>query len=993
MDANAVQVMELFLIERLQDYATQHEVLDAMRALVLHHKFPEKESAKKLATAILNNERVHAQSMPQSVRKLIFETVEGLVDSYPAGIAELKSDFVFGFIQAMDGEKDPRNLLICFRTVPKIVRLIPEYLRFEEDLFDITSCYFPITFTEKKGDPHAVKKADLINGLRSTMIAAPKMWIRFLMEKLTSNLVETKAEVLESIQYAVSTNPPLWNYEEHMKELLPEMQEHLNIEIMQSTDPNIPTAALALITDLTQYVARSNPGNDAPLEAFLAPLEKMTLRHFQEKQDGKLATQSAKILTAAAAATYESATHIFKIALRPLKERYFNESDQGHRENLLRMLINFAKATAHFDDPNREHPLSPFQAKLYAALQAAISTSTSDQEVIEAIEGVAIVANLRKGQFLDAQRIVETIALMIQVLLTRNTPNASVHLAALTALTALAIRHPQLALQHAIKPLFEKLHQFIEEMINPPEGAMDWQPTSGSSSVAPVRTKIEDLISWLHTLCEPSSLKTLQGPGAVIQKLEADPLVVSAVHEGFINILSKYFSNEHIASSILSSLAKTVSTQSAFLRVFAVIVNGFASNSSQASDATNNALKAVYRWMPDLSAHAVQAMNPADQHTLVKQMFNGFNTGSLEAVLANAGIAPQAPTPFKPFASDAPELQRHLVPIFAAVVSSSAIDTFAKQLPDSSAEEEIFGLYKTIARNLFSVIARPASGTSGLDIREQDIICTAIGAIVNKLPDGPLLNELVQQLLVEQMADPVAQQRLLAWVIKASIQRGLSIADSLFDNLLNALIENGDGRAPAAAAQFKIFFSDNQQLPLRKPLYKQKYFTKALNRLVPLFSNRDTSDAQRSIILTALGGLLKGLPQGALINSASTVVPLLLQALNSPDSSLRHETLTTFHLLMETDSNLLEQHLESLVPALLRISSDGTTTLPDTRKAALDCLLLFTKFPYHKIHPFKDRVVAGLKKALDDKKRQVRKAAVVCRNEWIVLTATPQAKT
>jgi DNA repair/transcription protein MET18/MMS19 len=291
------------------------------------------------------------------------------------------------------------------------------------------------------------------------------------------------------------------------------------------------------------------------------------------------------------------------------------------------------------------------------------------------------------------------------------------------------------------------------------------------------------------------------------------------------------------------------------------------------------------------------------------------------------------------------------------------------------------------------VIALPASGNSGLDTREQDIICTAIGAIVNKLPDGPLLNELVQQLLQEQMADPVAQQRLLAWVIKASIQRGLSIADKLFDDLLNALTESAaDSRALAAASQFKIFFSDNQQLPLRKPLYKQKYFTKALNRLVPLFSNRETADAQRSVILTALGGLLKGLPQGALINSASTVVPLLLQALNSPDSSLRHETLTTFHLLMETDSSLVEQHLESLVPALLRISSDGTTSLPDTRHAALDCLLLFTKFPYHKIHPFKDRVVSGLKRALDDKKRQVRKAAVLCRNEWIVLTATPKPK-
>lgn len=55
LDSNAAQVMELFLIERLQDYATQQEVLDAMRALVLHHKLAEKDSVKRLATAYVIN--------------------------------------------------------------------------------------------------------------------------------------------------------------------------------------------------------------------------------------------------------------------------------------------------------------------------------------------------------------------------------------------------------------------------------------------------------------------------------------------------------------------------------------------------------------------------------------------------------------------------------------------------------------------------------------------------------------------------------------------------------------------------------------------------------------------------------------------------------------------------------------------------------------------------------------------------------------------------
>ncbi len=49
----------------------------------------------------------------------------------------MKADFVFGFIQCMDGEKDPRNLILCFQLTSLIIRTIPEFVRFEEDLFEV----------------------------------------------------------------------------------------------------------------------------------------------------------------------------------------------------------------------------------------------------------------------------------------------------------------------------------------------------------------------------------------------------------------------------------------------------------------------------------------------------------------------------------------------------------------------------------------------------------------------------------------------------------------------------------------------------------------------------------------------------------------------------------------------------------------------------------------------------------------------------------------
>lgn len=49
------------------------------------------------------------------------------------------------FLQSMDGEKDPRNLLLLFRIIPTVIanfKLDP----FIEDFYEILSCYFPIDF-------------------------------------------------------------------------------------------------------------------------------------------------------------------------------------------------------------------------------------------------------------------------------------------------------------------------------------------------------------------------------------------------------------------------------------------------------------------------------------------------------------------------------------------------------------------------------------------------------------------------------------------------------------------------------------------------------------------------------------------------------------------------------------------------------------------------------------------------------------------------------
>lgn len=60
-------------------------------------------------------------------------------------LEEMSSDFVINFLQAIDGEKDPRNLLLLFQIIPIVIsnfNLGP----FVEDFFEVLACYFPVDF-------------------------------------------------------------------------------------------------------------------------------------------------------------------------------------------------------------------------------------------------------------------------------------------------------------------------------------------------------------------------------------------------------------------------------------------------------------------------------------------------------------------------------------------------------------------------------------------------------------------------------------------------------------------------------------------------------------------------------------------------------------------------------------------------------------------------------------------------------------------------------
>ncbi len=60
--------------------------------------------------------------------------------------------FVSGAIQAIDGEKDPRVLLFCFKIMKSIIGNF-QLKNLVEELFEVVSCYFPIDFKPPSSIP------------------------------------------------------------------------------------------------------------------------------------------------------------------------------------------------------------------------------------------------------------------------------------------------------------------------------------------------------------------------------------------------------------------------------------------------------------------------------------------------------------------------------------------------------------------------------------------------------------------------------------------------------------------------------------------------------------------------------------------------------------------------------------------------------------------------------------------------------------------------
>lgn len=192
-------------------------------------------------------------------------------------------------------------------------------------------------------------------------------------------------------------------------------------------------------------------------------------------------------------------------------------------------------------------------------------------------------------------------------------------------------------------------------------------------------------------------------------------------------------------------------------------------------------------------------------------------------------------------------------------------------------------------------------------------------------------------------------------------------------------------------------------------MHKQKFFNFVIPKIETGYSA--TKGTDRAVVyLVVLASIIPALPGALCVSSLPTVshvrfalklvrpradpsnvflfqlLPFLLKCLELPDSDLKANVIQTLEQVAQVDDPTSQEAIESqgvtLVSALLKCLDVGSSN-ERSRMAALRTLTVLPDVVrYDILHPVKVVVLKELGRALDDKRRDVRKEAVDCRARW-----------
>ncbi|XP_073408958.1 MMS19 nucleotide excision repair protein homolog isoform X1 [Dendrobates tinctorius] len=938
-----VEVLVVFYVNRLKDHhvITPH-VLQGLKALSTSMVFPP-----DLAVSVLKSifQEVHVQSLLQLDRHTVYMIITNFMNNREEELKSLGADFTFGFIQVMDGEKDPRNLLVAFQIVQNIITKNYSLGPFVEELFEVTSCYFPIDFTPPPNDPHGITREDLTLGLRAVLSATPRFaefLIPLLIEKMDSDVQSAKVDALQTLSAACAVCE-----QKDLKEFLSGLWSSIRREVFQTASDKVEAAGLAALHALSACLSHSVLGPDSEdlLDSFLANILQDCKHHLCEP-DMKLVWPSAKLLQAAAGASSRACLKVTANVLPLLLDQYNQHAQSSHRRTILEMTLGFLKLQSKWLEDEDGNGLASFKDPLCSMVFSAVTDPSTHLHQV-AVK-VLTVLGTHQG-FLSSRDMDLVVEHLTRLILEETDPQSCQ--AAIESSGSLARVHPTVFISRMVPPLCARLQTV----------PMDGTDTPGS--VIPPHTL------WQRCL---EALAAVSTHHSIVQ--ETVPILLDYVRQSqrgetsAEDVVAVCKSLYHVAV-LCQENAESLCYyhQKVMPCLLSLTVQAAMQDRGHTADLHVLLNDSVLTAMASLIIASSTRLSPELSSSSASQIVNLFLDGDVSILCENS-----LTSKFLPFQVDGPTApQSRLVALLMAFVCSLPKNV---EIPH-------------LSRLLQELLSLSLAGCCAFAFTSA---AKCFAGLINKCPAGEQLDEILQSASEKMESGLEDESRrtpavtLLAWVTKALILRYHPMNGQLTNKMIGLLSDRSLG--PLAADMFSLLVSNSPDI-LNKAchadiriMFRQRFFTENVPKLVQGFHAASGDDKPN--YLKALSHVLNCLPKQVLMTELPSLTSLLLEALSCPDDVVQLSTLTCLEPLLLDAAEILRVHIDTFISKLLRLTSSPSMAV---RITALKCILALTKLPLPMLLPYKQQVIRALARPLDDKKRLVRKEAVEARCQWFLI--------
>ncbi|CAH1783557.1 unnamed protein product [Owenia fusiformis] len=943
LNTQEVDVLVAFFSDRLKDHhSITPQALHGLKALSECSGLTD-EGVQAICNSIFKE--VTVQSLSQADRRTIYNILQSFLIQKLTALQKFGNSFVYSYIQVMDGEKDPRNLLIAFRSVVAIIQHF-QIGMFAEELFEVTSCYFPIDFTPPPNDPYGVTREELIISLRHVLAATPlfgQYCFPLIMEKAASDITAAKIDSYDTLAVCIPVygiqllneyNMALWNA--------------IKNEVLSASNTQVEQATLGALNAAVKTYSDSNKQSSS-MDGFGKDFLDSVCKDCHKgicNADLKVLYPNSKLIESCLA-TPQSCQYMLNKTIPVILEQFHTNTQPNRRRNILDILLRLIRRAQTFHD-STNNPIGQHKDPLVTLFISILNDNNSQLRNL----GVCGLAGMAACEgLLNASEVEMISEHMLQLLL--NDHEASVRQESTAAIAYIASKYPAMIQEKVLPALNERLTQ--EPMETETEIANNLSNSFILETMAAICTEHSLVKPIVQILVQYMKRDVKDSPSLSIDTYKAAECVLSVVKQS-----ANFTGNVDFYTSQLMPDLIRICVHSA--------IDGASSTNSNEGVLTHVA--AVLRTI-------VQQLSQGQALSVLGTANCIFLEGNLESINITSD------QPFLPLEVSSPEGHHATLPLFTAIVCS---------LPSNTRIEDL--------RELCEKVYNLCKSTLNIKICEDASKCLA--GLLNKYLKDAGIQELLGNILEDlgksiEDADNETTLRChhvttWTWITKALVLSAHMKSMQFTKEIVKWFEYPLLGSTSAEGFYVILNEYDDIMLPTMhadvKILYRQRFFQQTLPILMEGFNN--TKPEFKQHYLTGLSHLLRFLPKQVLKTELPPLMPMLVQSLCCNVTSLQLATMGTLYDLLFDAPMVLAKYAESTIPQVQKLTKHQPSM--KVRILALQCLGLMTTLPHHILFPFKSKILHTLGEVVDDKKRLVRKEAVKARTEWYLLGA-PSTKT